>query len=219
MAVPMTIAQLVNVLYNITDRFFIGHMGDGASLGLTGVGVVFPLISIITAFTNLFGMGGAPLCSIARGKQETLLAERIMGTTCFMLLVTAGLLTALGALLAKPLLFWFGASADTYPYASAYFSVYIWGTPAAMLSLGMNGFVNSQGFGRTGMLTIAVGAAANMALDPLLIYGFGLGVRGAAIATVISQLLSAVWVMRFLTGPRAILKLRRSLVGWQPALL
>ncbi len=219
MAVPMTVAQLVNVLYSITDRFFIGHMGDGASLGLTGVGVVFPIISIITAFTNLFGMGGAPLCSIARGKQETLLAEKIMGTTCFMLLVTAGLLTVLGALLAKPLLFWFGASADTYPYASAYFSVYIWGTPAAMLSLGMNGFVNSQGFGRAGMLTITVGAAANMTLDPLLIYGFGMGIRGAAIATVVSQLLSAVWVMRFLTGPRAILKLRRGLVAWEPALL
>ena len=219
MAVPMTIAQLVNVLYNITDRFFIGHMGGGASLGLTGVGIVFPIISIITAFTNLFGMGGAPLCSIARGKQEHLLAEQIMGTTCFMLLVTAGLLTALGVLLTRPLLFWFGASADTYPYASAYFSVYILGTPAAMLSLGMNGFVNSQGFGRTGMLTVTVGAAANMILDPLLIYGFDMGVRGAAAATIFSQLLSAFWVMRFLTGPRAVLKLRRSLIRWRPALL
>lgn len=219
MAVPMTIAQLVNVLYNITDRFFIGHIDHVASVALTGVGVVFPIISIITAFTNLFGMGGAPLCAIARGKKDTLLSERIMGATCCMLLITSSILTALGILLRGPLITWFGASADTRAYALDYFSVYILGTPFAMLSLGMNGFINSQGFGRAGMITIAAGAVVNIVLDPLLIYGLGMGVRGAAVATVLSQLLSAVWVLRFLTGPRAILRLRRELVRWCPELV
>ncbi len=219
MAIPMTIAQLVNVLYNITDRFFIGHIDGGASAGLTGVGIVFPIISLITAFTNLFGMGGAPLCAIARGKKDTLLAERIMGTTCYMLFVTAVIITSLGLVLCSPLLSWFGASADTYTYAYDYFSVYILGTPFAMLSLGMNGFINSQGFGQIGMVTITVGAVVNIVLDPLLIYGLGMGVRGAAVATIISQLLSALWVMRFLTGPRAILRLRREFIRWCPELI
>ena len=219
MAIPMTIAQLVNVLYNITDRFFIGHIGSGASDGLTGVGIVFPIISLITAFTNLFGMGGAPLCAIARGKKDTFLAERIMGTTCYMLFITAVIMTSLGLVLCRPLLSWFGASTDTYTYAFDYFSVYILGTPFAMLSLGMNGFINSQGFGQTGMVTITVGAVVNIVLDPLLIYGWGMGVRGAAVATVISQFLSALWVMRFLTSPRAILRLRREFICWCPELL
>ena len=219
MAVPMTIAQLVNVLYNVTDRFFIGHIDGAASLALTGVGIVFPIISVITAFTNLFGMGGAPLCSIARGKKDDALAERIMGAACYMLIVTALVLTAAGVVFQEQILYLFGASADTYPYAWDYFSIYIWGTFFAMLSLGMNGFINSQGFGRTGMITIAAGAAVNIVLDPLLIYGLHMGVRGAAIATVVSQLLAAVWVLRFLTGPRAILKLRRDQVRWCPELL
>lgn len=219
MAVPMTIAQMVNVLYNITDRFFIGHIPGTSSLALTGVGIVFPIINVITAFTNLFGMGGAPLCAIARGRKENDLAERIMGASCFMLILTALVLTAVGVLLARPILFLFGASTDTFPYASAYFGIYIWGTLFAMLSLGMNGFINSQGFGRTGMVTIAAGAAVNVVLDPILIYGLDMGVRGAAVATVISQVLSAAWVMRFLTGPKALLKLRRRHIAWAPALL
>ena len=219
MAVPMTIAQLVNVLYNITDRFFIGHIGGGSSLALTGVGIVFPLISLVTAFTNLFGMGGAPLCAIARGKKDDALAERIMGASCYMLLLTAAVLTLAGVLFQRPLLYLFGASGDTYGYARDYFSIYIWGTPFAMLSLGMNAFINSQGFGRTGMVTIAAGAALNIVLDPLLIYGLDMGVRGAAVATVLSQLLAAFWVLRFLLGPRALLRLRRDSVRFQPTLL
>ena len=219
MAIPMTIAQLVNVLYNITDRFFIGHIDGASSLALTGVGIVFPLINIVTAFTNLYGMGGAPLCSIARGRREDDRAEQIMGASCFMLTVTALVLTALGVLFMDPILYLFGASADTFPYAREYFSVYVWGTVFAMLGLGMNGFINCQGFGRTGMVTIAAGAAVNVALDPLLIYVLHMGVRGAAIATVISQVLSAWWVLRFLTGPRALLKLRRELVRWEPSIL
>ena len=219
MAIPMTIAQLVNVLYNITDRFFIGHIPGASSLALTGVGIVFPLINIITAFTNLFGMGGAPLCSIARGKKDEDLAERIMGTCCFMLVVTAAVIMVVCVLFMKPILYAFGASSDTYPYAWDYFSTYIWGTLFAMLGLGMNGFINSQGFGRVGMVTIAAGAAVNVVLDPIFIYVLKMGIRGAALATVISQILSALWVLRFLTGPKAILKLRRSNIRWQGEIL
>lgn len=219
MAIPMTIAQLMNVLYNVTDRFFIGHIPGASSLGLTGVGIVFPIISIITAFTNLYGMGGAPLCSIARGRRDDAQAERIMGASCFMLVVTALVLTAVGVVFMRPILYAFGASPDTYPYARDYFSVYIWGTLFSMVSLGMNGFINSQGFSRTGMVTITAGAVINVVLDPVFIFVLHMGVRGAAIATVISQIVSAAWVMRFLTGPKALLKLRRSSVCWQPKVL
>lgn len=219
MAIPMTIAQLMNVLYNVTDRFFIGHIPGASSLGLTGVGIVFPIISIITAFTNLYGMGGAPLCSIARGRRDDAQAERIMGASCFMLVVTALVLTAVGVVFMRPILYAFGASPDTYPYARDYFSVYIWGTLFSMVSLGMNGFINSQGFSRTGMVTITAGAVINVVLDPVFIFVLHMGVQGAAIATVISQIVSAAWVMRFLTGPKALLKLRRSSVCWQPKVL
>lgn len=219
MAIPMTIAQVVNVLYNVVDRFFIGRIGQGSSLALTGVGIVFPLISIITAFTNLYGMGGAPLCSIARGRKDHDLAERIIGSSCFMLILTALVLTAAGAVFMEPILYLFGASDATYPYAREYLSIYIWGTPFAMLSLGMNGFINSQGFGRVGMITIIAGAVVNAVLDPILIFVLDMGIRGAAIATVLSQILSAAWVLRFLTGPRALLRLRRQHVCWQPDVL
>lgn len=219
MSIPMTIAQLVNVLYNIIDRFFIGRIAGASSLALTGVGIVFPIISLITAFTNLFGMGGAPLCSIARGRQDDALAERIQGASCFMLVATALVLTLAGAVLTTPLLYAFGASDATFPYARDYFSIYIWGTPFAMLGLGMNGFINSQGFGRVGMVTIAAGAVMNAVLDPLFIFVFGLGIRGAAIATVLSQFLSAAWVLRFLTGRQALIPLRRAQIRWQPDIL
>lgn len=188
MAIPMTIAQMVNVLYSVVDRFFIGHIDGASSMALTGVGIVFPIISLITAFTNLFGMGGAPLCSIARGRQDLDLAGRIQGSSCYMLGLTAVVLTAIGVLFMRPILEVFGASPDTYPYARDYFSVYIWGTPFAMLGLGMNGFINSQGFGRVGMVTITAGAVVNAVLDPVFIFVLHQGVRGAAIATVISQL-------------------------------
>lgn len=214
MAIPMTIAQTVNVLYSVIDRFFIGHIPSSSSLALTGVGIVFPVISIVTAFTNLFGMGGAPLCSIAWGRKDCVRAEKIIGATFFMLLTTALMLTALGIVFMRPLLYLFGASYDTYWYAHDYFSIYIWGTPFAMVSLGMNGFINSQGFGSMGMATIAIGALINMILDPVFIFVWQLGVQGAAIATVVSQVISAVWVLFFLTGRKAILKLRRENIGW-----
>ena len=219
MAVPMTVAQMTNVLYNLTDRFFIGHIPGASSMGLTGVGIVFPIISAITAFTNLFGMGGAPLCAIARGRKDDALAERIIGASCYMLLVTALVLTAVGVVFMRPLLYAFGASPETYGYARDYFSVYIWGTPFAMLSLGMNGFINSQGFGRAGMVTITAGAVVNVVLDPVFIFLLGMGIRGAALATLLSQILAAAWVVRFLTGDRTVLKLRRAHIRWQPDIL
>ncbi|WP_312940517.1 MATE family efflux transporter [Oscillibacter sp.] len=219
MAVPMIIAQVMNVLYNITDRFFIGRIGGGESLSLTGVGIVFPIITIITAFTNLFGMGGAPLCSIARGRKDEVLAEQIIGSSFFMLVITALILTFIGVVFQNPLLRLFGASSEVFPYAKDYFSVYIWGTAASVIGLGMNNFINCQGFGKVGMVSIAAGAVINVILDPLLIFVLDLGVRGAAIATVVAQLVSAVWVLHFLTGRKALLLLRKEHIRWQPAVL
>ena len=191
LAVPMTIAQLVQVLYNIVDRIYIGHLPGASSLALTGLGLTFPVITIIMAFTNLFGMGGAPLCSIARGKKDDERAERIMGNTFFMLCITSILLMGVCYLFLKPILYLFGASTDTYPYARGYLEIYLMGTPFVMIGTGMNGFISSQGFARMGMITILLGAIANIILDPIFIFVFDMGVAGAAWATIISQLLSA----------------------------
>lgn len=207
LAVPMTIAQMVQVLYNIVDRIYIGHLPGASSLALTGLGLTFPVITVIVAFTNLFGMGGAPLCSIARGKQDLLRAERIMGNTFLMLCLSSAALMAACYLFLKPVLYLFGASDDSYPYASEYLRIYLIGTPFVMIGTGMNGFINAQGFARIGMVTVMMGAAANIVLDPVFIFVLDMGVSGAALATVLSQLLSAVWVMRFLLGKRTILKL------------
>ena len=208
LALPMTVAQLVQILYNVVDRIYIGHLPGASSLALTGLGLTFPVITLILAFTNLFGMGGAPLCSIARGRGDTERAERIMGSTLTMLLAASVVLTVLGQVFLRPLLFLFGASDDTWPYAAAYLRIYLIGTPLAMVGTGMNGFINAQGFGRVGMVTTLMGAAANIVLDPVFIFLLDMGVSGAAVATVLSQLLSAAWVMRFLLGRRTLLKLR-----------
>lgn len=209
LAVPMTIAQLVQVLYNIVDRIYIGHLPGTSSLALTGLGLTFPIVTLIMAFTNLFGMGGAPLCSIARGKQEEDRAERIMTNTFFMLCLTSIVLMVLCRIFLKPILYLFGASDATYPYAQQYLEIYLIGTPFVMIGTGMNGFINSQGFARVGMMTILLGAVTNIALDPVFIFGFDLGVAGAALATILSQLLSAVWVMCFLTGKKTLLHVRK----------
>lgn len=209
LAVPMTIAQLVQVLYNIVDRIYIGHLPGTSSLALTGLGLTFPVITVIVAFTNLFGMGGAPLCSIARGKHDEERAERIMGNTFFMLCICSVLLITVCYLFLQPILYLFGASDATYPFAAQYLRIYLAGTPFVMIGTGMNGFINSQGFARVGMMTIMLGAVVNIALDPLFIFVFDMGVAGAALATVISQLLSAAWVMRFLTGPKTLLRIRK----------
>lgn len=209
LALPMTLAQLINVLYSIVDRIYIGHIPHTSAEALTGIGLCLPVITIITAFANLFGMGGAPLCSIARGGHEEDRAEKVMGNSFVMLLLTGCLLMAVCFCFKEPLLYLFGASDVTYPYADAYITIYLAGTIFVMISLGMNNFINAQGFGRMGMLTVLLGAVLNIILDPVFIFVFDMGVRGAAIATVISQGASAVWVLKFLTGEKAILRLTR----------
>jgi putative MATE family efflux protein len=208
LAFPMTLAQLINVLYNIVDRIYIGRMPDNAMLAMTGLGLTLPIITIVIAFANLFGMGGAPLCSIARGRGDDEEAERIMGNSFALLLISGVLLTILGLLFKKPMLYLFGASDATFPFANDYISIYLLGTIFVMISLGMNSYINSQGFGKIGMSSVLLGAIANIILDPIFIFGLHLGVKGAAIATVISQFLSALWILRFLTGKKTILKLR-----------
>lgn len=209
LAVPMTLAQLINVLYSIVDRIYIGHIPHTSTEALTGIGLALPVITIISVFANLFGMGGAPLCSIARGGHNEKRAERIMGNSFSMLLLCGAVLMVFCLIFKRPLLYLFGASDATFPYANDYLTIYLLGTLFVMTSLGMNNFINSQGFGKTGMLTVLLGAVLNIILDPVLIFVFHMGIRGAAIATVISQGVSALWVLRFLTGKKAILKLNR----------
>ena len=220
-ATPMLIAQLLNLLYNIVDRIYIGKIPGEGTLALASIGLCFPFVTLITAFANLFGLGGAPLCAMARGKGNQEGAQCIMVNAGFMLLLSGAVLTVLGIAFHRPLLYLFGASEVTYPYASSYIVIYLIGTLCVMLSLGLNPYINCQGFARTGMLTVALGAAANIVLDPIFIIGavlnlildpififaLHLGVRGAAIATVLSQFLSAAWVVKFLTGKKAELKL------------
>lgn len=206
---PMTLAQLIQVLYSVVDRMYIGHLPDASGMALTGIGLTFPVVSLVLAFTNLFGMGGAPLCSIARGRGREHEAEKIMGNTFILLVITGFFLMLSGYLFHKPVLYLFGASDITYRYAWEYLSIYLLGTWFVTLGTGMNGFINAQGFAKTGMMTVMLGAGVNLILDPVFIFGFGMGVRGAALATVISQGLSALWVILFLTGKKTILKLRK----------
>jgi len=210
LSIPMTMAQLVHVLYNVVDRIYIGYIPDEATLSLTGLGICLPVTMAVIAFANLFGMGGAPLCSIERGKGNEQEAEAIMGNSFTLMLIFGILLTAIGLMFKRPLLYLFGASDITYPYASAYMTIYILGSIFVMTGLGMNAFINSQGFARVGMMTVFLGAVTNIILDPIFIFRLHMGVQGAALATVISQFLSAVWIICFLTGKRAILKLRPS---------
>lgn len=208
LALPMTLAQLVNLLYNIVDRIYIGRMPEHATLAMTGLGLTLPIITFISAFANLFGSGGAPLCSIARGRGNHEEAEKIMGNSFSLLLISGVILTILGLLLKEPLLYLFGASDATFPYANGYITIYLLGSSFVMVGLGMNSYINSQGFGRIGMTTVLLGAIANIILDPIFIFIFDMGVKGAALATILSQFLSAAWIFRFLTGKKTILKLR-----------
>ncbi|MCI9223437.1 MAG: MATE family efflux transporter [Oscillospiraceae bacterium] len=209
LALPMTAAQLVNVLYSVVDRVYLGRLPDSDSLALTGLGITMPIVSILMGLANLCGTGGAPLCSMSRGRGDDGEAERVMGNAFLLLLILGGAATAFFLALKGPILYLFGASPDTFPHADGYLTIYLLGTLFVMISLGMNPFINAQGFGRTGMMTVLLGAAVNLILDPVLIFVFHMGVRGAALATVISQALSAAWVLAFLTGKRAILRLRR----------
>lgn len=208
-AIPMTAAQVLNLLYNIVDRIYIGMIPGTGQTALGGLGLCFPIIMLITAFTNLFG-GASPLCGIALGKKDEKEASLVMGNALSLLLISGTLLMVVGLIFHKPILYLFGASDSTYPYASQYITIYLLGTLAVMTALGMNPYINSQGFARVGMLTVVLGACTNIILDPVFIFLFHLGVRGAAIATVISQTFSAIWVLKFLTGKQAVLKLKLS---------
>ena len=198
-ALPMLVAQLLNLLYNVVDRIYIARIPGEGTAALGAVGLCFPLIVIITAFANLFGSGGAPLFSIYRGKKKETEAVCIMNTSFTMLSASALILMMIGMCFARPLLILFGASSEALTYALPYLMVYLIGTLPSMLSVGMNPFINAQGYSVIGMISVAIGAVANLLLDPLFIFFLGFGIRGAAIATVISQVLSAVFVLYFLT--------------------
>jgi len=208
-AVPLTVAQLVQLLYNVVDRIYLGHMGDGDSLALTGVGLTFPVITLIMAFTALFGNGGVPLFAMARGRGDDEEAGRILGNSFALLLVSSVFLIAAGYIFHKPILFAFGASEDSFVYASEYLKIYLIGTVCSMIATGMNGYINAQGFPRIGMCSIVIGAVANIILDPVFIFALDMGVAGAALATIISQALSAIWILLFLFGKKTLVPLRR----------
>lgn len=207
-AVPLMIAQLVQLLYNVVDRIYIGHMEGTSGLALTGVGLTFPIITLIMAFTALFGMGGTPLFAMARGAGNEERAGKILGNSFALLLLSSVVLTVLGYVFCRPILFAFGASEDSYVYAKEYLNIYLLGTVFSMTSTGLNNYINAQGFPKIGMLSIILGAAANIVLDPVFIFAFDMGVTGAALATIFSQALSAIWVLRFLFGKSVPIPLR-----------
>lgn len=198
MAGPLIVAELVSVIYNIVDRIYIGHIPDIGTAAFSGVGICLPVVTLVSAFASLSGMGGSPLFSIARGHGDSEQAKNILETDITMLLVNSAALMVILIPLLKPLLNILGSDADTLPYAYSYMLIYMIGTPFVLIGIGMNPFINAQGYAKTGMLTIVIGAVLNIILDPIFIYALNMDVRGAALATVISQCVSAVWVLRFL---------------------
>lgn len=208
LATPAIIAQLVNVLYNIVDRIFIGRM-SGGDMAMAGVGVAFPIIIIISAFSSLVGMGGAPLAAIKMGEKDNEGAEKIMSNSFSVLIILAVLLTIGFTIFKEPILWAFGASEATIGYALDYVGIYVLGTVFVQIALGMNPYINTQGFAKVGMMTVTIGAVINIVLDPILIFGLGMGVKGAALATVTAQAVSAIWVLKFLYGKKSILKIRK----------
>lgn len=208
LALPAIVAQLVNVLYNMVDRIYIGNM-DNASAAMAALSVSLPLITMIIAFTRLVGVGGAPLCAIKLGEQNKDEAEKIM-TNSFIMLIITGLIITVGTIVfQEPLLTWFGADAKSLPLAMEYVSIYALGTIFVQISLGMNAYITTQGFARISMVTVLVGAIINIILDPIFIFGLHMGVRGAALATIIAQGVSALWVLRFLFGPDSTIKIKK----------
>lgn len=207
LAIPAVVAQLINMLYNIVDRIYIGHIPDAGASALTGVGLFLPILMMINAFAMLAGSGGAPRAAIAMGKKDMESARKILGNCFSVLMLFAVILTVAFYIFAPQLLRLFGASDVTLPYALSYARIYILGIVFVMIVMGLNPFITTQGFAKFSMITTVVGAVCNIILDPILIFGLQMGVRGAAIATVISQAVSALWVLRFLRGPRTMLKL------------
>lgn len=210
LAIPMIVAQLVNALYSIVDRIYIGHMAGVGQTALTGIGLCFPITMTVSAFAALIGYGGAPLSSILRGGKDDRKAEQVLGNSVTAL-AALGIVVPLACfLLREPILYLFGASDATYPYANEYITIYLMGSLPVMLTLGLNTFINAQGFTRDGMVTVGIGALCNIVLDPIFIFVFGLGVAGAAIATVLSQVVSCLWVFAFLLGKKNLIRLRRA---------
>ena len=208
MAVPALVGQVVNLLYNIVDRIYIGHIPEVGGLALTGVGLFTPILMLITAFSMLAGAGGAPRAAIAMGQGDKDRAEKIVANCFTVLLLLAVILTTVFYFTCPTLLRWFGASDATLPYAVEYGRIYVLGSVFVLVTMGMNTFITTQGFAKISMLTTVIGAGINIVLDPILIFGLGMGVKGAAIATVCSQAVSAVWILLFLTGKKTILKLK-----------
>ena len=209
LAAPAIAAQIVNLLYNMVDRIYIGHIPGVGSLALTGLGVTLPVITLVSAFAALIGFGGAPRASIAMGKGDNEKAEKILGNCVFTLIVLAVLLTGIFTIFAEPILYAFGASKDTIVYALPYLKIYVCGSICVMFTTGLNAFITSQGFASVGMKTVMIGAGLNIVLDPVFIFGLHMGVRGAALATVLSQAVSAVWVLSFLCGKKTILRIKK----------
>ncbi len=219
LAVPTVAAQMINMLYNIVDRIYIGHIPGTGSLALTGVGVCMPLIMIISAFAALVGNGGAPRASILMGKGDNEKAEKILGN-CFMTqLIISVILTFVMYLFNRPLLLAFGASENTIEYAVSYMNIYALGTLFVQLTLGMNTFITAQGFAKTGMLSVLIGAIVNIALDPIFIFALNMGVAGAALATIISQACSCIWVLSFLFGKKTTLRIKKQNLALKPEII
>lgn len=208
-AVPLLLAQTVQLLYNIVDRIYIGHLPEVGSIALTGIGLSFPLITLITAFTNLVATGGTPLFSISRGEKDDKKSERIMAQSFMLLISFSVIIFLISYIFRKPILYLFGAGESSFPYADEYLKIYLFGTPFSMISSGMNSFINAQGFPKIGMMSVILGAVTNLILDPIFIYALKMGVKGAALATVISQIISAAWVLSFLFGKRTLYKIKK----------
>ena len=219
LALPAITAQLVNMLYNIVDRMYIGHIPEIGATALTGVGVIFPILMIISAFSSLIGMGGAPRASIKMGQQDQRGAEKILGN-CFVTLIGISVvLTAVFLIFGKDLLLLFGASDKTISYGLQYMTIYVSGTIFVQMALGLNTFISAQGFAKISMMTVIIGAISNIILDPIFIFALDMGVRGAALATIISQAISSIWVVRFLLGPTTCLRIRKENLAWKPAIM
>lgn len=216
LALPAILAQVINLLYNLVDRMYIGHIAKVGSVALTGLGVTMPFIMCVSAFAALVSMGGAPRASIMMGRGNREEAERILGNCTSMLVIVAVIVTAVSQIWGTDILMLFGASESTLPYAWAYMQIYSIGTIFVQLALGLNAFINAQGFAKIGMLTVVIGAVCNIVLDPIFIFGLHMGVRGAALATIISQGISCVWIVRFLLGRQTTLRIRKENLRIRP---
>ena len=219
MAVPAVAAQLINMLYNIVDRIYIGHIEGYGDLALTGVGVTFPILMLIAAFSAFAGMGGAPLASIQLGKKNYEEAERILGNSTALIISFSIILTIFFQIFKTPVLKAFGASDATIGYALSYISIYLIGTIFVQIAVGLNTFISGQGAAKTAMLSVLIGAVINICLDPILIFVFDMGVRGAALATIISQGFSAAWVLRFLTSEKSVIRLKLSNMKFESGII